>query len=292
MQANYIWTQFQCNDVPIDRLEDVVPAYFSLMRNLSSSTTNRLDLKRIRGILQNLKSKHEDGLEDDPGDYILSDALFNFIVYPDMKQLAGLANEKALLDKLAEEDESFWRGIMKTFMDEENMVVLLAKPSKTKSKELEEKEEAFLANRRQQLGPEGLKEKVWSVCLFVCFFICLFVCLFLSIKSWLSLLLFTQAMILKDANEKNDGTRIPDEVLQQIPISSADSIVLPEVVTLRSRRLDPEAASKLPVNVAGINNFVNVLDLPYAIQISHYSSPTIHLRVTAHLSYLDDDLKR
>ena len=105
-------------------------------------------------------------------------------------------------------------------------------------------------------------------------------------------MLFTQAMILKDANEKNDGTRIPDEVLQQIPISSADSIVLPEVVTLRSRRLDPEAASKLPVNVAGINNFVNVLDLPYAIQISHYSSPTIQLWVTAHLSYLDDDLKR
>ena len=181
LQANYIWTQFQCNDVPIDRLGEIVPAYFSLMRNLSSSTTNRLDLKRIRGILQNLKSKHEDGLEDDPGDYILSDALFNFIVYPDMKQLAGLAHEKALLDKLAEEDESFWRGIMKTFMDEENMVVLLAKPSKKKSKELEEKEEAFLANRIQQLGPEGLKEKVWSVCfvsfcLFVCLFVCLFIC--------------------------------------------------------------------------------------------------------------------
>ena len=75
--------------------------------------------------------------------------------------------------------------------------------------------------------------------------------------------------ILAEAKASNDAAAIPDEVLETIPIPSVSSITRPEAISVKSRRLHPDADSPemLPKDSAEVTDLIDVLDLPYAIQI-------------------------
>ena len=158
------------------------------------------------------------------------------------------------------EDEAFWREIIKLFSQEDNFVLLIGKPSIRKMHEREAAEEKLITDRKIALGDEGLAEK---------------------------------AQFLKDAKAANDAKKIPNAVLAKIPIPSVDSIILSEVITLGSRRLHPEGTqTNKEKNYAHITRHINVLDSPLALQISHYESPFVQLGVFAHAGGLEPELKQ
>ena len=124
-----------------------------------------------------------------------------------MSNFYSSSSAKSHLESLLNEDEAFWREIIKLFSQEDNFVLLIGKPSIRKMHEREAAEEKLITDRKIALGDEGLAEK---------------------------------AQFLKDAKAANDAKKIPNAVLAKIPIPSVDSIILSEVITLGSRRLHPE----------------------------------------------------
>ena len=165
----------------------------------------------------------------------------------------------SILESLLKEDEAFWREMIKPLLREDNLVVLIGKASKSKLSELLQAEGKFIADRKSKLGQNGLAEK---------------------------------AKLLKAAKAAHDANQIPDALLKKIPVPSVDSIILPNVKTLRSLHLHPEAATtNKENNEANITKYINVLESPYALQISHYESHFVQLEVYAHTGGLELELK-
>ena len=54
---------FHAVNVPFDRLEEIKPTYFQLMRNL---TTAEFDMERMRGVLQSMLTSRNSGRERSP----------------------------------------------------------------------------------------------------------------------------------------------------------------------------------------------------------------------------------
>ena len=198
-------------------------------------------------------------LPSPPSQQPSQETINSFVYDEDMSSLLSIASMKARMESLLKEKETFWQEIIKPFTQEDNLVVMIGKPSKNIRIEQEMAEKKFLAERKLKLGKNGLAEK---------------------------------ARLLKEAQEANERNQIPDSLLAKIPIPSVNSIVLPEASTLRSQRLHPEAATtNKKSSKTNITQYINVLDSPYALQISQYESPIVQLQVYAHAGGLEPELK-
>ena len=63
---------------------------------------------------------------------------------------------KSRFESLLQEDEAFWRETIKPFLREDNLGVLIGKPSKRKMSDLEKADEKFIADRKTALGKERM----------------------------------------------------------------------------------------------------------------------------------------
>ena len=90
---------FHAVNVPFDRLEEIKPTYFQLMKNLTMAD---FDMERMRGVLQSMLTSRNSGRERSPESFFRDDTIKIFIDEEDMDSLEdrlsnGLSRYKNIL---------------------------------------------------------------------------------------------------------------------------------------------------------------------------------------------------
>ena len=60
---------------------------------------------------------------------------------------------------MLEEGEEFWLEAMQPYTKEDQMLVIIGRPSKKKLKDMKEEDKKFIDNRIKDLGRDGLEAK-------------------------------------------------------------------------------------------------------------------------------------
>jgi Zn-dependent M16 (insulinase) family peptidase len=229
-----IW--FQPSGVASEKLAHVEKRLFELLNDVASNPLNMeylLDcLKRER---RQLKFQAESS-----GSYyatgVINDFLFGKRDGSTLKEF-GTAKEYDTLEKWTEQE---WKEFLNKWFIKASHISILGKPSKDLAESIKAKEEARLAARRDDLGPDGLSK--------------------LSDK-------------LKRAIEKN-GLPIPNSLLQKWPVPGVESIHFIESTTARSG-----LARKLGTPPNDIQTIIDktATDLPLFVQFEHVPTNFVHI---------------
>ena len=229
-----IW--FQPSGVASEKLAHVEKRLFELLGDVASGPLNMeylFDcLKRER---RQLKFQAESS-----GSYyatgVINDFLFGKRDGSTLKDF-GTAKEYDILEKWTEPQ---WKEFLKRWFTDAPHISILGKPSKELAESIKTKEEARLAARRKELGPDGLS---------------------------------ALAEKLKQATEKNE-VQIPTSLLQKWPVPGVESIHFIKSTTARSG-----LARKLGTPPNPIQSIIDkpTTDLPLFLQFEHVPTNFVHI---------------
>ncbi|RFU26757.1 hypothetical protein B7463_g9582, partial [Scytalidium lignicola] len=229
-----IW--FQPAGVETEKLAHVEKRLFEILKDISSKP---LDIKYLTDCLKRERRQLKFQAESSLSFYangVINDFLFGKRDGSTLNDL-GTIKEYYELEKWTEPQ---WREFLKKWIADAPHVSILGKPSKDLAEKIKAKEEARLAARREELGPEGLQNL---------------------------------AEKLKAAIAKNDA-EIPESLLQKWPVPGVESIHFIESSTARSG-----FARKLGVQNNKIQHIIDSkkLELPLFLQFEHVPTNFVHL---------------
>ncbi|KAG6015823.1 hypothetical protein E4U43_004726, partial [Claviceps pusilla] len=224
-----IW--LQPTGVATEKLEFVEKRLFELLKEVASKP---LDMDYMLDCIRREKRQvkfHAETSESFYATNIITDYLFGKRDGSTLKELASLS-EYDVLEKWTDEQ---WRAFLSKWMADAHHVSILGKPSHELAKKMKSEEEARIAKRKEELGPEGLEQL---------------------------------AKKLEDAKNKNDEP-IPAQLIDQWDVPGTDSIHFIESDTARSGRarsiglgtgaaqktIDSSTSGKLPL-------FIQFEDVP------------------------------
>ncbi|TDZ40042.1 Uncharacterized protein C8035_v004911 [Colletotrichum spinosum] len=145
-----IW--FQPTGVETEKLELVEKRLIDLLKEVASKP---LDMEYLTACIHRERLQVKFQAEESESFYsnnIISDYLFGNRDGSTLKDLESLS-EYEVLEKWTDEQ---WRGFLRKWISDAPHVSILAKPSNEVAKKQEAEEEARLAKRKAELGPEGL----------------------------------------------------------------------------------------------------------------------------------------
>lgn len=243
-----IW--FQPTGVAADKLELVEKRLHELLREVASKP---LDMPYMTECINRERRQVKFSAESSEQFYsqnIISDYLFG---KRDGSTLADLETVREY-DVLSQWTDQQWRAFLKKWLVDAHHVSVLGKPSMALATELKKAEEARIARRKEELGPEGLKKL---------------------------------AEKLEAAKAKNE-VEIPPSVIDQWPVPGTDSIHFIESSTARSGKAKAvgageDAAQKLIDNANP--------GLPLFIQFEHVPSNFVNVAVHVSTSKVPVELK-
>ena len=228
-----IW--FQPAGVATERLDHVEKRLFELLDDVAS---NPLNMEYLMDCLKRERRQLKFQAESSGSYYatnIINDFLFGKRDGSTLKDL-GTIKEFETLEKWKEQD---WKDFLKKWFTDAPHISILGTPSKELAESIKTKEEARIAARKKELGPDGLAE--------------------LADK-------------LKAAIAKND-IEIPTSLLQKWPVPGVDSIHFIESTTARSG-----LARKLGTPPNGIQTIIDKsVDIPLFLQFEHVPTNFVHI---------------
>jgi Zn-dependent M16 (insulinase) family peptidase len=229
-----IW--FQPSGVATEKLAHVENRLFELLNDVAS---NPLNMEYLMDCLRRERRQLKFQAESSGSYYangVINDFLFGKRDGSTLKDL-GTIKEFDTLEKWTESD---WKDFFKKWFINAAHISILGKPSKELAESTKAKEEARLAARRKELGPEGLAKL---------------------------------AEKLKEAIAKND-VEIPKSLLQKWPVPGVESIHFIESTTARSGLARKLGTPSNPVQaVIDKSN----ADLPLFLQFEHVPTNFVHI---------------
>jgi Zn-dependent M16 (insulinase) family peptidase len=241
-----IW--FQPTGVATEKLAFVEKRLLELLKEVASKP---LDMSYMGEIIKRERRQikfQAEGAEQFYSNNLITDYLFGTRDGSTLADLESL-REYDILDGWTDQD---WRDYLRKWISDAPHISILGKPSMELATKLKEAEEARLAKRREELGPEGL-EKLKKV--------------------------------LDDAKAKNDQP-IPPEVLDKWPVPKTESIHFIESATARSGKARALGVSKSHVQDV-IDNATQ--GLPLFVQFEHVPTNFVHL--TLHIGTSETAVK-
>ncbi|EHK99827.1 hypothetical protein M7I_4322 [Glarea lozoyensis 74030] len=231
-----IW--IQPSGVATDKLAHVEQRLFEILREVNSKP---LDMKYMSDCIGREKRRIKSQAESSSSFYadgIINDFLFGKRDGSTLKDMGTLSE----FDSLEKWSDEKWREFMRKWITDAPHISLLGTPSKSMSEKIKADEEARLAARRKELGPEGLAKL---------------------------------AEKLKDAIAKNE-VEIPNSLLQKWPVPGVESIHFIESITARSGQ-----AKKLGAPSNRIQQVVDkqASDVPLFLQFEHVPSNFVNIIV-------------
>ncbi|KAK3328009.1 Metalloenzyme, LuxS/M16 peptidase-like protein [Cercophora scortea] len=223
-----IW--FQPTGVATEKLAFVEQRLISLLKEVAA---NPLDMKYMKECIQRERRQvkfQAEGSEQFYSSNLITDFLFG---NRDGSTLADLQSlkEYEVLETWTDQD---WRDFLKKWMSDAHHVSILGKPSMKLATSLKEAEEARLAKRREELGPEGLAQRKEKL----------------------------------EIAKKNNEKPIPPNLLDKWPVPKTDSIHFLESQTARSGKArslgTTENTAQKVINAApqGLPLFIQFEDVP------------------------------
>ena len=188
-----IW--FSLSAVETERLAEVQQRLVALLKETAAK---ELDMNYMHDCIKRWRRQIKMKCEN-AGDFfaspIIEDHLFGHRDGRDLKEMETIKE----LDALEKWNNGQWRDFFSKWLADANHVSVLGVPSKELSEKITNEEKARVKAQQERLGEEGLKEK---------------------------------AEKLKEAQADNDKP-IPDSVLEQFPVPSAESVHFISTTTAR-----------------------------------------------------------
>ncbi|KAH6977729.1 Metalloenzyme, LuxS/M16 peptidase-like protein [Ilyonectria destructans] len=244
-----IW--LKTTGVATEKLGYVEKRIFELLKEVAS---NSIDMEYMRECICRERRQvkyHAETFESFYATNIITDYLFGERDGSTLKDLQNL-DEYGELEKWEDMD---WRDFLRKWMSNAHHISVLGKPSLEMAYKMKKDEEARIAKRKEELGPEGLAER---------------------------------GKHLEEAKKKND-TPIPASLIDQWPVPGVDSIHFIESDTARSGRarvvgLETGSAQKL-IDAAPNGN------LPLFLQFEDVPTNFVHITIHIGTSQIPDEFK-
>ncbi|KAF5875490.1 putative peptidase m16 inactive domain-containing protein [Botrytis fragariae] len=229
-----IW--FQPTGVETEKLAFVEKRLFELLRE---ALEKPLDMAYMKNCLE--RERRQCNFEAESSQRFYAEAIINDFLFGnrDGSTLKDLKSH-AEFDTLDKWSEQQWKDFLKKWIVDAPHVSLLGTPSEEMSKRIKKEEEARVAERKEKLGPEGLKKL---------------------------------AEKLKTAIAKNDA-EIPASLLQKFSVPGTDSIHFHKSTTARSG-----LAKKLGAPTNEIQKVIDsqASESPLFLQFEHVPTNFVHL---------------
>lgn len=199
-------------NVPTERLEEIPPKLHSLLKTIAEGEgEDAFDLQRMRNEVKRKITKTNNLFEDDPHEHIAGVIIGYFLYGNSSSELEARLNDVVMMKKMETEPASFWQGLVKSLMIDQNNVTIKGKPSKALMEKMGKEEKDRVAKQREQFGEKGLETKKDE---------------------------------LAAAIEKNEEEP-PTELLESVPIPPIDSIVFHPIE--QHRNFGPKTGPKIPL---------------------------------------------
>ncbi|KAI9823646.1 MAG: hypothetical protein M1819_001159 [Sarea resinae] len=243
-----IW--FNLSSVETEKMPKVEKRLFEILRETASQP---FDMGYIKDCIHRQKRQIKSIVEESPDFFpegIINDFLFGNRDGSTLRDLETLS-EYDTLEKWTDED---WRAFLRKWISDANHVSLFGKPSAKMSEKLKADEEARVAERKRQLGEEGLKQ--------------------LETK-------------LEEAKAQNDK-EIPKHILDDFPVPSTDTVHFIQTTTARSGLA--KKMGKLDNEIQAIVDS-DKPELPLFIHFEHVPTNFVHFNLAICTASLPEKLR-
>jgi Zn-dependent M16 (insulinase) family peptidase len=228
-----LWFQ----EVEVDRMDEVLPLFYKVVAReagvIDGDDESSFDLTRMRTVIRRIRRRLLEASERRPTRAIMDGIIRNFMYGPrageagvtpedEMAALHSDVNALPYLDDAEGllEDASYWQGLMKKYILDRPMAVVLGKPSAEMSKQISDGEKERESKQAEELGEEGLSRL---------------------------------AKTLEEAMEKNEEP-IPEEILLSLPVPNLEKVPSIPLFTARlSPSMDGLPISIIPESVRGFS---------------------------------------
>merc|ERR1711892_436144 len=149
----------QFENVPIDKIDEVVPKMEKLLRKIVSDGPENFDLERISNFIDRVVINNLKEMENSPHLFLPDASVLDMLYGEKPEQLEKFVTQSQLNKKYLEKNSTFWVNLIEDVFINNFKVAIKGKPSMDKVKELTEKEDERVKKQIEELGPEGLVEK-------------------------------------------------------------------------------------------------------------------------------------
>ncbi|KAL7545324.1 hypothetical protein ACHAWF_010434, partial [Thalassiosira exigua] len=275
------YTQLWFQEVDVERMEAVVPLFYDVIAKQAgviNDAGEAFDLARMRTVIKRARRKTLEASERRPTRAIVDGIVRNFMYGPragetngdqvgsetspqdEMEALHSDVDPLPYLDEAEGKltDASYWQGLMKEYILDRPMAVVLGKPSAAMSKEIQDGDTEREAKQAKDLGEEGLKRLAKTV---------------------------------EDAMVENEHP-IPEEILTSLPVPDLEKV--PSIPLFNARlspssnslalEVTPESVRGVSANdstaiVSGMKKDTDSTSIPFHADLSHIDSAFIFAAV-------------
>jgi Zn-dependent M16 (insulinase) family peptidase len=149
----------QFENVPIDKIDEVIPKMEKLLRKIVSDGPENFDLERISNFIDRVVINNLKEMENSPHLFLPDASVLDMLYGEKPEHLRKFVTQSQLNQKFLNKNATFWLKIIDDVFINSFKVVVKGKPSMKKVQELTENEEERVQQQIKELGPEGLKEK-------------------------------------------------------------------------------------------------------------------------------------
>lgn len=205
------------DNVPKENLDDIKTNVLEILGNIASGK-EEFDMERMKAQIHRSVLEEMNAVEDSPHDTLAFLSIGDFLYSTKSDTMQEYVDKIKHLQKLKEEPVSYWTGLMKKYLMDQKMVVIIGDPSEEKMEKSGEEEKARVKRQREELGEEGLAKK---------------------------------KKIADDAIAEN-SVEPPTELITQLKVPSTDSVTFHNVNSYRNyspaQPANFEAAKKFPLD--------------------------------------------
>jgi len=147
------------NDVPIDKVDQVVPKMEKLFTKIVNDGPENIDMERISNIIDNKMLTNLKNIENYPDSFLVTANVLDMLYGENAEQYKKFVTSTQSINQYKDKNGTFWINLMEEIFMNNGKVVVKGKPSKDKAKQITEEEKQRVKQQVENLGPEGLKEK-------------------------------------------------------------------------------------------------------------------------------------
>jgi len=149
----------QFENVPIDKIDEVIPKMEKLLRKIVSDGPENFDLERISNFIDRVVINNLKEMENSPHLFLPDASVLDMLYGEKPEHLQKFVTQSQLTQKFLNKNATFWLNIIDEVFINSYKIVVKGKPSMKKVQELTEKEEKRVQKQIEDLGQDGLKEK-------------------------------------------------------------------------------------------------------------------------------------
>jgi len=153
----------QFENVPIDKIDEVIPKMEKLLRKIVSDGPENFDLERISNFIDRVVINNLKEMENSPHLFLPDASVLDMLYGEKPDHLQKFVTQSQLNQNFLNKNATFWLNIIKDVFIDSYKVVVKGRPSMKKVQELTEKEDERVQKQIEDLGTDGLKKKAMEI---------------------------------------------------------------------------------------------------------------------------------